>query len=315
MKRLIILLIPFIFIFASCSERAEQKSLSILAYNMYLMFDDVSDGDEYYPFTRSGGYGEDEYRKRIALYQDFLLSDDALSDIYILSEVESEKVLLDLMSGKMSRKGFKYYGILDNNSPISVGFISRIPIFDVKVHSNNGPRDIIEIDFIFNGSFVSLFALHAKSRVGGGEEERMSTFEHLSFLMRGCHPSLAIAAGDFNEDPRTGPYFIDALADPDAPLTVSGDEHCLSPGIFYCPSLDEDQDAYGTYYYEGRWYSYDNILLSLAAFDSSELEHLHSTIVYPPDGVDPSGVPVRYDIITNSGYSDHLAVKTTLGYY
>ena len=111
MKKLIILLIPFIFLFCSCSQRSGQKSLTILAYNMYLMFDDVSDGDEYYPFNKSGGYGEDEYKKRIELYQEFFLSDEGTADIYVLSEVESEKVLLDLMSGKMGKKGFKYYGI------------------------------------------------------------------------------------------------------------------------------------------------------------------------------------------------------------
>ena len=96
---------------------------------------------------------------------------------------------------------------------------------------------------------------------------------------------------------------------------MSGDVSSLSPSVFYAPSLDVSQDADGTYYYDGRWYSYDNILLSSAAFDGTALEHACSFLVYPEDGVDDDGIPVRYDVKTNFGYSDHLAVKTILEYY
>lgn len=314
MKKMIMLLIPFIFLLFSCQQEKRQ-SLSIMAYNMYLLFDDEEDGDEYYPFVKSGGYGASEYERRIDLYREFFLSDEGAANIYVLSEVESEKVLLDLMSGKMSKKGYKYYGIIDDNNPISVGFISNIPIVDVKVHSNNGPRDIIEMTFFFNGGSVTLFALHAKSRLDGGEKERASTFEHLSLLMRQRSPSLVIAAGDFNEDPRYGESFLDVEACHDNPLKVTGKASHLKGDVFYAPVLDASLSSMETYYYEGRWYAYDNILLNSAAFDGLALEYVTSLVVYPKDGVDEMGIPVPYDISTGKGYSDHLAVKTILEYY
>ena len=75
MKRLLLLLITLIFLLLSSCKNEERKSFSILSYNMYLFFDDEETGNEYYPFVSSAGYGEQEYKKRIRLYQDFFLSD------------------------------------------------------------------------------------------------------------------------------------------------------------------------------------------------------------------------------------------------
>lgn len=314
MKILFLLLIPFIFAFSSCSQE-EGRTLSILTYNMYLLFDDVEDGDEFHPFTRSGGYGREEYIKRIDSYRDFFLSDEGSADIYILSEIESENVLEDLIKGKMAKKGYKYYGIIDNDNPISVGFISNVYIDDIKVHSNAGPRDILELDFFLDGSQVRIFALHAKSRIDGGDEQRRLAFEHLSMLMTRSHPILTIAAGDFNEDPRYGPDFLDVKAGIDSALKVTGDPALLNSETFYCSSLDPDSIDPESYYYDGRWYSYDNILLSAAAFDGIGLEYVKSFTLAPFDGISADGTPIRFEVESCSGYSDHLAVKTILEYH
>ena len=314
MKILIALLIPFFILLSSCRVERDE-SLSILTYNLYLMFDDVEDGDEYYPFTESGGYTGEDYHRRIERYRDFFLSDEGSADIYVLCEVESEKVLKDLISGKMYKKGYKYYGILDNISPISVGFISKIPVENVLIHSNAGPRPILELRFFFRGSQVSLFAIHAKSRLDGGEDERWSTFEHLSHLMTRSYPSLVIAAGDFNEDPRYGEAFSDVSSALPSPLLVTGDLALLGSNVFYAAALDPAFPSLETYYYDDVWYSYDHVLLGQAAFDALSLEHSYTAVVYPPGAVDDAFRPLRYDVETGEGYSDHLAVKTVLRYY
>ena len=314
MKILIALLIPFFILLSSCRVERDE-SLSILTYNLYLMFDDVEDGDEYHPFTKSGGYTKEDYHRRIEKYLDFFLSDEGSADIYVLCEVESEKVLKDLISGKMYKKGYKYYGILDDTGPISVGFISRIPIENVLIHSNDGPRPILELRFFFRGNEVRLFAIHAKSRLDGGDEERWSTFEHLSHLMTRSHPSLVIAAGDFNEDPRRGESFSDVTAALSSPLHVTGDPVLLESDVFYAAILDPAFPSLETYYYDDLWYAYDHILLGQAAFDALSLEHSYTAVVYPPGAVDEAFRPLRYDVETGEGYSDHLAVKTVLRYY
>lgn len=312
MKRLLLLLITLIFLLLSSCKNEERKSFSILSYNMYLFFDDEETGNEYYPFVSSAGYGEQEYKKRIRLYQDFFLSDIGEADVYALQEIESEKVLKDLMSGRMARKGYKYYAISNINSPISVAFISRIPIKDVKVHSDLGPRPIIEIVLYINNEEVRIFNIHAKSQIDGGYEERFSSFSHLSRLLSSSS-SLSIAAGDFNEDPRIGPSFVDAATGLDAPLLVTGDRGLVSNTVFFAPSLSEAADM-STYYYEGSWYTYDNMIFNSAAFDGFSLEYESAYIVYPPSALNDDGTPKIFSIDTQSGYSDHLALKCIFTY-
>ena len=290
------------------------KSLTIVSYNMYLLFDDIEDGDEYYPFNESGGYTEEAYSKRLDLYRKFFLSDIAEADIYILSEVESEKAIIDLLSGELANKGYKFYSISDSNNPISVVFFSRIPVNDIKVHSNSGPRNILELELFIFGEKVCIYGIHAKSRIDGGEEERKSAFSHLSSLMQDNGLSLSIAVGDFNEDPRYGENIADVQALPDAHLKVTGDPLLTSYNVFYDPALDPENGDMSTYYYDGKWYAYDNVLLSSAAFDGSGLEYAYAEVIWPEDGISADGVPLKFDIEAMEGYSDHLALKVRLDY-
>ena len=298
----------------SCMGDLPQGGIQIVTFNTQTLFDDVEDGDEFSPFTRAEGWNSTHYAQRLERLREAVRSSlDA--DIIFLQEVESDRVLDDLLDQSLRRRGYRYYCVADDSSPISVGFISKIPVENVRSHSNAGPRPILELRFFFRGSQVSLFAIHAKSRLDGGEDERWSTFEHLSHLMTRSYPSLVIAAGDFNEDPRYGEAFSDVSSALPSPLLVTGDLALLGSNVFYAAALDPAFPSLETYYYDDVWYSYDHVLLGQAAFDALSLEHSYTAVVYPPGAVDDAFRPLRYDVETGEGYSDHLAVKTVLRYY
>lgn len=310
-----ILIVPFIFLICSCSPDVKGHGFSILTYNLYLLFDNEDDGDEYYPFTLSNGYDEELYFDRIEKYASLLCSEEYRADIFVFQEIESDKVLEDLIKAGLAKYGYKYYGIIDNNNPISVGFISNIYPKSIFIHESSGPRPIIELEFIISGEMVSVYMLHAKSRLDGGSIERKDQFEHLSYLMERSSPSLSIACGDFNEDPRFDENLSDFSYGKSAALCVTGDESSVSSGVYYSASLDQSVPSMDTYYYEGRWYSYDHILVNRAAFDGYGLDLEQVKVLSPPEVLDIDGLPVRFDIETGLGYSDHLAVKALFRYY
>lgn len=310
-----ILIVPFLFLLFSCSPDAKGHGFSILTYNLYLLFDDSDDGDEYYPFTSSNGYDEELYLNRIEKYASLLCSEEYRSDIFVFQEVESAEVLEDLIKAGLAKYGYKYYGIASNDNPISVGFISKISPKSIFIHESSGPRPIIELEFIISGEMVSVYMLHAKSRLDGGSAERKDQFEHLSYLMDSSSPSLSIACGDFNEDPRFDENLSDFSYGSSAALCVTGDAGLVSSGVYYSAALDQSVPSMDTYYYEGRWYSYDHILVNGAAFDGYGLELEQVKVLSPPEVLDAGGLPMKFDAGTGFGYSDHLAVKAFFRYY
>lgn len=292
-----------------------REGFSILTYNLYLLFDDVDDGDEYHPFTSSNGYGPEEYGKRIGGYASLLCSDGYLSDVFVFQEVESEKVLEDLVKAGLAKHGFMYYGIIETDNPISVGFISRIRPNAVRMHESGGPRPILELEFIVSGEMVSVFVLHAKSRLDGGQEQRRSQFEHLDFLLGRSSPSLSLACGDFNEDPRYDSAMSDPAYGRNPALCVTGSPESASSSLYYSASMDPDMPAMDTYHFEGRWYSYDHVLVNGSAFDKSGLDLVDLRVLRHGGVVDQAGLPWKYDLESGSGYSDHLAVRAVFGYH
>lgn len=296
----------------SCTQPSlDDSTFSILTYNAYLLFDDTNDGDEYFPFNKDGGYDENKYRKRISLISSALRSMDAT--LIVLEEIESEKVIIDLINAGLYKSGYKYYGFIDTDIPISVAFISKIPVNDVSVHSLEQMRPVLEVNLDFRSDSITVYALHAPSRLGGpdAEEKRRELFEYISFLLSSSD-SLAIAAGDFNEDAGKSSLISIPSSGFDSPLYVTADEGNVSSSVFFCPTVSSFYA--GTYCYEDKWYFFDNIIFTSHAFDGSMLEYQGTVIYDNPPYTDSSGRPQKYEIKTDSGYSDHLAVKVIFRY-
>ncbi len=310
----------FLIVLASCHEPIPETVFEVTAYNAYAFFDDYEDGDEYEGFTRRDGYDGEAYITRVKETAILLGREFSSSDVIVLSEIESSTVLEDLLEAGLKEKGFRYYGIAENdNGPLFVGFISRCePIF-LAVHNTPGCRPMLEAVFLSGEERVRLYGLHFRSRFSGGEDERRSQAEHLAFLME-RNAGISIALGDFNTDPSVHgtPFSIYPVDyNPDNPFHVTGDPSRAGERIYYSPFLDSDVivGEKGTYFYEGRWYCFDNILLSSACWDGSGLEFEKAEVRTVMNMKDNGGRPMPYDVSTGFGYSDHFPVTVRLRKY
>ena len=103
----------------SCMGDLPQGGIQIVTFNTQTLFDDVEDGDEFFPFTRAEGWNSTRYAQRLERLREAVRSSlDA--DIIFLQEVESDRVLDDLLDQSLRRRGYRYYCVADDSSPISV---------------------------------------------------------------------------------------------------------------------------------------------------------------------------------------------------
>ena len=314
----------------SCDIPADEHVFRVLSYNVENLFDATLDGTEHAEYRDSKKWNERSYRLRLRNLGKILL-DPALNhpDVIILQEIENERVVEDLLSFHLAKKGYRSYAVArTEGSPISVGAISRHPIVRSSVHAVPGGRNILEIVISTPVEEVVIFALHAKSQIGGFNESELLRIENaksVSLASRDHVDKAVLVCGDFNQNPRVvheHEGVQTALVDvvhPNAKLygragslLISGNADFLGPGIFYNPYLAEDCRLAGSYCYGGVWHRYDQILLSPSLFDRRNWEYSTFEVIRFPYLLKSDGTPKRWDLKTLSGYSDHLPVMVTL---
>ena len=288
-------------------------SLTVITYNLYNMFDSSDDGTEYAQYRPQSGYTARDAQKRCELYSALLRRRDFDADVMIFQEVESEKVLEAILDSGMRRRGYLYYGIVRTDSPISVGFISKIKPTEVNIHDSGDGRAFLSLEVMKDGRQYLIIGLHAKSNLGSDEENvtlRRQLARHVRELAG--ERENCIVAGDFNSVIRKGDML--SPVDDGASLHVVTDMDGVRGGAFY----DATEDLYfplsaeGTYRYQGEWYFYDKILVSETIVREASSLSLEVMNVDSVSGED--GAPIPYDNSSESGYSDHFAVKLTLEY-
>ncbi|HRV23891.1 MAG TPA: hypothetical protein P5046_01610, partial [Sphaerochaeta sp.] len=149
----------------SCDIPADEHVFRVLSYNVENLFDATLDGTEHAEYRDSKKWNERSYRLRLRNLGKILL-DPALNhpDVIILQEIENERVVEDLLSFHLAKKGYRSYAVArTEGSPISVGAISRHPIVRSSVHAVPGGRNILEVVISTPVEEVVIFALHAKS--------------------------------------------------------------------------------------------------------------------------------------------------------
>ncbi len=305
-----------VFLLFSCSPYERGAVFEITTYNAYAFFDGVESGSEYEGFGHSDGYDGEAYKERVRELAILLGRRFDSSDVIILQEIESAAVLSDLLDAGLSAKGFLYYGLAASEDSLSVAFISKMKPDHTAIHSFPGCRPILELVFSPCGESVHIFGVHFRSRLNGGEEERYGQSQHLASLMEGSQ-SIAVAAGDFNTDPRYGDgsfsVYPDMYSGANA-FHVTGDPSRAGQRIYFSPLLDPDAvlEEKGTYFYDGVWYIYDSILLSAEAWDGRGWEFCDVSIRTGREMKDLTGLPFPYDPSLGYGYSDHFPVTVRL---
>lgn len=316
----ILLLIWILVCFVSCplnKHTKEQDDLIVVSWNVQNLFNAVKDGNEYDEYLPSGGWTQESYNRRLTTFSTaFQYSPLSDSDIIVLNEVENSSVVEDLISQTCLRnKGFLYYATAgETGGAIQIAVLSKLPIVDAKVHSIDGVRPILQVELQSLNERIFVLALHAKSNKEGVKETAPLRLEQAKMVQLISHDilsedsdALIIVAGDFNESYTDRNMMCDARITTSCPL-------CLLPsfqnGLWYCPWLDSQNEfsAQGSYYYNGEWRCYDNILISSAGGDQTGYEFDSAGVVF--QGVlqttDNKPNSYRRDLLT--GTSDHLPV-------
>ncbi len=306
-------LISLIVLFVSCVPSPETAFFEVTTYNAYALFDGYDDGTEFDGFSHSDGYDGEAYRNRIRELAVLLGRDYSTSDVIILQEVESVEVLSDLLDAGLDEKGYQYYGLADDGSGgLYVGFISKTEPLSGALHFYPGCRPILELSFLSNGEVIRIFGVHFRSQLDGGDSERYEQSMHLSHLMEESAGILSIAVGDFNFDPRlTGPFTLfPDLYNPDNAFHITGDPSKAGEKLYYSPLVDPDiiLTEKGTYFYEGSWYLYDNVLMTSECWDGKGFEYDSVEIKVNRNMKDMLDRPLKYDSSIGYGYSDHFPV-------
>jgi len=319
----IVLLSILVFAFTSCSsddDESQTMTLSVISYNVKCLFDDVDTGNEYQDYRRSNGYTQTKYNQRISSYSSLFKTDDFSSvDIIFLQEVESEKVLEDLLDNGLRRRGFVYYGIAETSGPISVAFISKIKPHAVNIHKAGSQRAMLSVDVIKDSRHFLLLSLHAKSNLGT-EEENLKLRKEYAALINSIVSQAGIddviICGDFNSEAKDGYDDILSLGDAaktngSVPVISDSKAHSAS---FYDPVSDPSLPLKcdGTYWHENVWHDYDHILLSPSV---TRLSENVSFEILAPNSLSQSGIPFGYNVSEGKGYSDHYPVKAVVTYW
>lgn len=307
----------------SCREKEEAPStFRVTAYNVQNLFDATLDGTEYTEYQPSSSWTEEAYLQRIDQLGSVLLSGIlASSSVLFLEEVENLGVVETLVKRKLASHGLGCYAFAKREGDaIGIAMVSRAKPDWVRSHGVEGSRPVLEA--AFDGGKVILLGCHAKSRIDGGEEERIALSRAISRIAEEHPSSLVIALGDFNENPTEGyasevqtamvPVGLSqtALWSSLGSVVVSGSRH-IGPSVWYNPWMDTTlvRQKPGSYVYEGSWCQYDQILGSWRLFDGEGWE-FSSFAVYGK--TDSDGTPLAWDRKLLSGVSDHLAVSMEL---
>ena len=315
-NRILLIAITALLLLPSCSAHGVDEkdfSLCVASWNVQNLFDAKSDGTEYEEYTPSSGWNQSAYESRLTGVRRVLDDLPPSSDyILVLNEIEGSDVVEDIIkSNDLIKLSLRFYACTEEpESPIQIAVASSLPIVSAHVHSTEeGLRPILEVGFETEGGKVFVLACHFKSNVGGVVEtagQRLlaaSTAAQIARNLEAENPgALVLMCGDMNEECFGGQVMSDT-----GPLPCSGE---FERGQWY--NFWRESEALpwpgGSYWYDGTWRSYDNILISLAGRDGSGWDFSEAGTVYTGIQRTSDGRPFSWDRRLLTGISDHLPV-------
>jgi predicted extracellular nuclease len=267
-------------VFVSCTplkNLSSRRNLTVVFYNVENLFDTENqqgknDGD----FTPEGQkqWDDTRYRKKLEDLARAIaeINRADLPEIIGLSEVENEKVVMELAKTGLLQKGG--YNIVHHESPdlrgIDCALIYRpdefkvLDHFAIRVVREDNPRfrtrDILYVKGqTRNREEFHIFINHWPSRIGGVEETRHLRMAAAGMLKTKIDSVMVVSPdahiivmGDMNDEPDN-----ESLKDVLGALPPGSQEPYLVNLMF--PAFSEGE---GTYYYRGKWNMLDNLVVS-----------------------------------------------------
>lgn len=352
MKKIFLPFFMFVFILASCSlENANAQNIRIANWNVQCFFDATKDGTEYSEFKKSKNWNRAAYETRLDRLCDAIKKINAdifvLEEIENHAVVVDISNRLQDMSFSQ-RKKYNYAVFAKNpGDAIGIAVLSKLPILesnihniDVRTENGNQPsmRPILKVKIQAAEEILTIFVNHWKSKSGGEEKSEIWRNFQEANLKRLFEESLLqnekiIACGDFNRDIseflcEDGKVFFRTK---DFSETQGNYKHKLNQKE---KVLGEIRNGFaksevsavsawflkndtkigtksgelvnpGSYYYNGTFERIDHFFVS----ENLNIVEFASLI---GEWCSDEGIPLRYQIFSGKGYSDHLPIVLTI---
>jgi endonuclease/exonuclease/phosphatase family metal-dependent hydrolase len=330
-----LLLSPLFFISCSRCTVGDVREITIMSYNVQNLFDDVSNGTEYWDYDPGNGKwtADHFYAKMLALAEVIESAAPRVPDILALQEVENVNTLETLQEEVLKNAGYRYSALVETpGAAVNTAVLSTFPIDEIRSHmihveGVDGLRNILETVINIDGTALYLFNNHWKSKVGGAEETEYLRIEYAGLLaeriaaiIAGAPAAEIVVCGDLNENHdeyyRIEKAYLTALL----PAQEVRDGAALDAHISLTEGPDApalyspwyDAEAQGSYVYRNSWETIDHFLLGPALFDDAGLAYGGFAVAAEPFMLDEAGHPLKWYSETRSGYSDHLPLLLTL---
>ena len=304
----------------SCNAQAsveKDSSICIATWNVQNLFNAVLDGSEYDEYKPESGWDQKAYGKRLSNAAKVIgYLPDSGELIVVLIEVEGPDVVEDLIkSTDLASSGLRWYACTESgDSAVQTAVVSSIPISYANIHDvGDGLRPVLEVCFDTDRGKLFILAVHFKSNIGGTDETAAQreagacvASEIAAEIERENPGCLVMVCGDMNEECWDG-----KIMGKDGPLPASD---TFGRRSWYCFWKDPGSVLWpnGSYWYDGSWKCYDNILVSASGKDGAGLEMTGCGVVFEGILSNAGKKPAAWDRRLLTGVSDHLPVWVTV---
>jgi endonuclease/exonuclease/phosphatase family metal-dependent hydrolase len=247
-------------------------------------------------------------------------------DILSICEVETVRaaeLLKDALNKKLDEK-LHYQNVLmkevSTGRHIAPAIITRLPVVKDKTRLLDKKMRILEGHIIVSGHELVVFASHWTSRLGdGGEHQR----EHYADRIYGAFKAMyksnprvdVLICGDFNDTP----HDVSVVKHLHCSGNLSDVKNSGDDPLLFNLFADKDPDkGFGTHYYNGKWFIFDQIVVSPGMLDTSgwrcQVDSVHTVNDLHKPG-DAKKRPWRFGGQRDEGprgYSDHFPVTVRL---
>ena len=304
-----------------------KEPVTLVTYNAQTFFDAVEDGTEFKEYKGSKSRWTDQkYRARLGRLKDTIFTagekltgkKDRLPDIVVLQEVENDRVIEDFCKQLPTEKNYPY-AVCPSGSKgaFTTAILSKYPVERYFVHrlhtGKQGSLRPLTEAILNTGSkdkprLLTVFAVHWKSKSGSSDSAAVRAQQELQLIKkiqehREKNPHIPfVVCGDFNQTLEE----FNRLNEFSVCWDTEG----------YKEEHEAGTQPDGSYYFKNSWEKIDHIFYESGAadYDTSEtasdagsayIEPLLFFVLYEPPLIE-DGKPVRYNVLTGEGYSDHL---------
>ena len=304
-----------------------KEPITLVTYNTQTFFDAIEDGSEFKEYKGSKSrWTEQKYRTRLERLKDTMFAagekltgkKDRLPDIVVLQEVENSRVVEDFCKQLPSEENYPYAvcppaskdaftTVILSKYPIEQYFLHRLHI-EQKVALRPLTEALLNTGSKDKPRLLTVFSVHWKSKTGGSGSAAIRAQQEAQLIRkitehREKNPHIPfIVCGDFNQTLEE----FNQLNDFPVCWSISS----------YRAETEEGSQPDGSYYFKNSWEKIDHIFYAGNADDYTGTETVPDTgtayiqpllffVLYEPPLIE-DGKPVRYNVLTGKGYSDHL---------